>query len=194
MDRHWLLTSTTYGTWLPGDDRCFVGGTRDVHGNRILNNVHGTAYAPPIPPLHEFARKAMRGEPVLLTTAQALLLLTQFQETAEFRQWVLQAVAIMANHFHVVVSVPGDPDPAFLLQSFKQNASRILNLHYPRPQSGTWWTASGSKRKLPDDKALSSGILYLEGQWKPLLIWTATKGLIVGERGTLAASNGERGT
>ncbi len=23
--RHWLLTSTTYGTWLPGDSRGVVG-------------------------------------------------------------------------------------------------------------------------------------------------------------------------
>jgi len=24
MERHWFLTWTTYGTWLPGDDRGFV--------------------------------------------------------------------------------------------------------------------------------------------------------------------------
>jgi REP element-mobilizing transposase RayT len=184
MDRHWMLTSTTYGTWLPGDERCFVGGTRDVHHNRIPNNTPGTAYAQPIPPLHDWARRAMRGTAVLLSKPQAMLLLVQFQETAEFRQWVLQAVAIMANHFHLIVSVAGDPDPAFLLQSFKQNGSRMLNLHYPKPRGGTWWTVSGSKRKLPDDRALSEGISYLERQWKPLVIWTASKGLIVGERGT----------
>jgi len=33
FDRHWLLTWTTYGTWLPGDARGFVSpiptGVRD---------------------------------------------------------------------------------------------------------------------------------------------------------------------
>ena len=61
MDRHWLLTSTTYGTWLPGDRRCFVGGTRDMNGSRVLNNVSDTPYHKPIPPLYDFARTAMKG-------------------------------------------------------------------------------------------------------------------------------------
>ncbi len=30
MFRHWLLTSTFYGTWLPGDRRGFVGRVRDA--------------------------------------------------------------------------------------------------------------------------------------------------------------------
>ena len=28
--RYWLLTSTTYGTWLPGDERGFVGRVWDT--------------------------------------------------------------------------------------------------------------------------------------------------------------------
>ena len=29
MDRYWLLTWTTYGTWLPGDARGFVSNVAD---------------------------------------------------------------------------------------------------------------------------------------------------------------------
>jgi hypothetical protein len=32
MDRFWLLTWTTYGTWLPGDERGFVSEVRDDSG------------------------------------------------------------------------------------------------------------------------------------------------------------------
>ncbi len=33
MDRHWLVTSTTYGTWTPGDDSGFVSRVRDGDGS-----------------------------------------------------------------------------------------------------------------------------------------------------------------
>ena len=29
IDRNWFLTWTTYGTWLPGDPRGFVGSLRN---------------------------------------------------------------------------------------------------------------------------------------------------------------------
>jgi hypothetical protein len=57
MDRTWLLTSTTYGTWLPGDPRQFVGGTRAADGSKVLNNGPGAPYALAIPPLHDYARR-----------------------------------------------------------------------------------------------------------------------------------------
>jgi len=115
----------------------------------------------------------MKGEPILLQTAQAPLLLEQFQETARYRGWQLLAVAIMANHIHVVVGVPGDPEPSFLLQSFKEYGSRKLNRTYGKPSNGAWWTESGSKRKLPDDAAVAAVVAYVEQQAFPLLIWPA---------------------
>jgi REP element-mobilizing transposase RayT len=51
--------------------------------------------------------------------AHAEALLTQFQETARIRGWELRAVAIMFNHFHIVVGVPGDPKPSKILGDFK---------------------------------------------------------------------------
>jgi hypothetical protein len=42
MDRFWLLTWTTYGSWLPGDRRGFVGKLRDETGRPIIHNEPGT--------------------------------------------------------------------------------------------------------------------------------------------------------
>lgn len=42
FDRHWLLTSTTYGTWLPGEERGFVGAVDSEHGGYEVHNVYGT--------------------------------------------------------------------------------------------------------------------------------------------------------
>jgi hypothetical protein len=70
----------------------------------------------------------------------------------------------MANHVHVVVGVPDDPSPAKLLQILKSYASRTLNENWRRPASGTWWTSSGSTRKLADDEAIASAVRYVREQ------------------------------
>jgi REP element-mobilizing transposase RayT len=116
-------------------------------------------------------RAAMKGPPIRLMVDQAVRMLTQFQETATCRGWLLLAVGVMANHIHIVVGVPGDPDPEKLLQAFKSYASRTLNLSWVRPANGTWWTESGSRRKLPDDEAVRRGVDYIRHQEYPLVIW-----------------------
>jgi REP element-mobilizing transposase RayT len=51
----------------------------------------------------------MKGERVRIEKTQAEALIEQFQETASYRGWSLLAAAIMFNHVHWVVTVPGDP-------------------------------------------------------------------------------------
>jgi REP element-mobilizing transposase RayT len=107
-----------------------------------------------------------------LNPSQAAVLLDQLRETAVYRGWRLVAVAVMDNHVHVVVGVPGDPDPATLLRDFKSYGSRALNHHWRRPASGTWWTESGSRRKLAGEAAVLGAIEYVKQQPNALLIWT----------------------
>ncbi|MFV2069333.1 MAG: transposase [Pirellulales bacterium] len=111
--------------------------------------------------------------PIHLAQLQAEQLLRQFQETARLRQWSLFAVAIMANHCHIVAGVPGDPDPSKLLGDFKSYGSRSLNRRWSKPASGTWWTESGSKRKLPSEESVLAAVRYVLGQEYPLVLWTA---------------------
>jgi len=77
--------------------------------------------------LRRSAQSALKCPPIYLNREQAEALLTQFLETARYRGWELLAVGIMANHIHLVVGVPGDPDPSDLMQSFKPYGSRALN-------------------------------------------------------------------
>ena len=171
MDRYWLLTWTTYGSWLPGDRRGFVGKLRDEIGQPIIHNEPGTPCDADIPPLERAMRAGMKGELIRLTSEQAGILLDQFRETAEYRQWKLLGAAIMANHIHLVVGVCGDPEPEQILHCFKSYASRSLNRKCARRINGTWWTASGSKRKLPHAEAVQNALRYLRTQAHPLLIW-----------------------
>jgi REP element-mobilizing transposase RayT len=76
----------------------------------------------------------------------------------------------MANHVHLVVAVPGDPDPTKLLGDFKAYGSRALSARWGKPAGG-WWTYGGSKRKLPDGPAVGAAVGYVRRQPDPLAAW-----------------------
>ena len=171
MDRHWLLTWTTYGSWLPGDRRGFVSSLRDAARQPVIHNQPQTPYDTDLPRLEVAMRSRMKGQPVRLLPAQADAIEQQFQETAAFRGWRLAAGAVMANHVHLVVGVPGDPEPETLLHAFKSYGSRVLNRRWSKPPNGTWWTESGSRRKLPDAAAIHSAVRYVRDQQHALRIW-----------------------
>ena len=179
--RAWLLTNTTYGSWLPGNRR---GSVTSVRGERptdaqsavrIEHDIPGEPYEDAIPGLERSAREKMSGPPIYLDVEMAELVLAQFQETARYRGWTLQAVAIMFNHFHIVVEVEDDPHPRKILADFKAYGTRVLNRKYGTPPSETWWTDKGSKRKLKDAEARLAGINYvLLKQPNPLVVWSGS--------------------
>ena len=127
MSRHWLLTWTTYGTWLPGDTRGFVSEVRDASGEQEIHNIPQTKYDSDRPALHQYTKNRMKSQAIYLTHEQASVLIAQFQETAKYRDWRLLAVAIMRNHAHLVVEVSGDPEPArSLLLELSQERNMLL--------------------------------------------------------------------
>ncbi len=117
MCRHWLLTSTFYGNWLPGDRRGFVGRIWDVrpddppHSNRTEHNIPGTPYDEDLPGLERASTELVKGPPIQVGPEHADILMRQFRETAAFRQWKILAAAVMADHIHLVVETPDDADP-----------------------------------------------------------------------------------
>lgn len=171
MDRYWLITWTCYGHWLPGDERGFVGNVRDSASVQVVHNVPGTLYDADMPRLESWVRQHMTGSPVTLGLPEAEALIAQYQETAWVRRWSLEAASVMYNHTHVVVGVPGDPDPQSILETLKSWATRAVKKLRPLPSNGAFWTAKGSKRKLPDELALRGAVIYVvKKQPKPLAV------------------------
>jgi len=124
-----------------------------------------------IPELNASASSLLKGPPIYFDMEKSQLILVQFRETATYRGWTLRAVAIMFDHFHLVVQVPGDPSPGKILADFKAYGSRALNRKYGKPPSETWWTDKGSKRKLNIEEAQTAAIRYvLEKQPDPLIV------------------------
>jgi REP element-mobilizing transposase RayT len=170
MDRYWLFTWRTYGSWLPGEDG-FVGYYRAADGQRKIDNTPGELPTRAIPALERYAREVMQGEPVVLIPAQAEVLLAQFQQTAAYRGWVIDAVAVMVNHVHIVFGVPGDPKPSAMLRDWKSYASRALNRAGPKRPAGGRWADGGSTRPIKTDEHRLAAIRYVRDQESPLLIW-----------------------
>jgi REP element-mobilizing transposase RayT len=187
VDRYWLLTTTFYGNWLPGDPGGFVSRVRDVRAEdtrdadampptrepRREHDVPGTPYDADYPGLYRHARQQLKGPPIRIDAEHARLLLEQFLQTATCRGWRLLAAAILANHVHLVVGVAGDPDPTKVLGDFKAYGSRALSKQWGKPLGETWWTYGGSKRKLVGESALLRAIAYVRCQTKPLRFWVA---------------------
>jgi REP element-mobilizing transposase RayT len=170
LDRYWLITWTCYGNWLPGDKRGFVGNVR-VEGEQVSHNVPGTPYDADMPRLEAWVRRQMKGPPVTLDKPDAEAMIAQYRETARIKGWELQAASVMFNHTHIVIGVPGDPDPQRILDAFKSWATRAVKKIRPIPPNGTFWTADGSKRKLADEEALRLGVIYVvKKQPNPLAV------------------------
>ena len=170
---YWLLTWRTYGTWLPGDARGFISHVRGTDGAGMRHNIPGTACDYNIPALERYVRSQMKGKPILLTADQAALAAEEMQHSAHHSGWTMTALAMMVNHVHLIVAAPEDVLPDRLFQIFKSYASRKLNQHYPKPPGGTWWAVSGSRRRLPTERALHAAIEYVKNQEHPLRLWTA---------------------
>lgn len=160
-DRHYLITWTCYGQWLPGDRRGFVGNFRLDDGTRAILNEPDSPYAPSQPGLAIWVRQCMTGDPVALEATEAGAMISQFQEIARVRSWTLEAASVMYNHTHLVVGVSGDPEPGRVRELFKTWATRVLKAMKPLPPNGTFWTAKGSNPKLPDAAAIRAAVVYV---------------------------------
>ncbi len=153
-----LVSSTTYGNWLPGDARGYV----DEHDD------YGTPFDVPSAQLHRSAKESMKESTVLLNTDQAEIVLQRWRETVDELDGQLVVVAIMGNHFHFVAIFSGKITKAKLLQFFKTRASRALNQKFGKR---TWWTDSGSVRYSFDEAAFRARIAYVKKQHNPLALW-----------------------
>jgi hypothetical protein len=108
----YFISWTTYGTWLPGDDRGWVeGGTPGIQ--------------PPDPVRREDAAERMTHVVVVLTPQQRQLVEVTIRKHCEIRRWHLHAVNARTNHIHVVVTA--DVAPEVVMSQLKAWCSRRLS-------------------------------------------------------------------
>jgi valyl-tRNA synthetase len=165
-----LLTWTTYGTWLPGEDRGSVSRAPRADGTQSLRNLPGEPYDRDDPQRQAAATERRQGKPLRLTPNHAPVLLSCIADTCQRHGIELLAIAILPNHVHVLCQ--GEQHGAEMLQVIKGNASRRLNRQFMLEGSPRWWTKSGSRRRIKGGVDLTAAIDYLKHQEYPLLIWS----------------------
>jgi REP element-mobilizing transposase RayT len=150
----YLITWTTYGTWLHGDER----GSFDQHGNYIV----------PDPARRDAVAEMLVEDPVYLTPDQRAVVDALLVEACAQLGWVLHARNVRTNHVHVVVSaaVKGEQ----VRSRLKSLASLRLSEHTGlAPNSGKngarkWWTEKGNVEEVWDDRRMDSATQYVIDQ------------------------------
>jgi REP element-mobilizing transposase RayT len=155
-----FLTWTTYGTWVPGDERGWVAKPG--------------AFCQPDPALEDRSRSRMTEPALTLDDRQRQIVEGTIEDHCKVRGWHLHAVACRTNHVHVVVTAH-TRHPEEVMDQFKAWCSRRLKelgndmgADVSRKARSNWWTQRGSRRWINDEQSLAEAIAYvLEGQDRP---------------------------
>src|SRR3954470_17634644 len=100
----YFLTWTTYGTWLPGDERGYFTKPGQWEGPDAYRRM--------------MSQLLMTDDALILNARQRQNVEATIRRHCEIRQWHLHAVNCRSNHVHVVVSSPGI-DRSDVMDQFK---------------------------------------------------------------------------
>jgi hypothetical protein len=173
------ITWTTYGTWLPGDQRGYVSNTLQENRRyaRRENRV-GRPYAKDSAITRQRAAALQKYPTAFLTPQLALVVAQELVKAATKRHWHIARAAIMAAHAHVVIMKCPADGPA-VRRILKGTTQARLNKVVRRPQK--WWTQGGSDRFKNSRSAIENAIWYLARQENMLAGVCAMKPYLVGE-------------
>ena len=133
----YLITFSSYGTWLHGDQRSSVD--RD-------HNIPGTPCVDPNPRRRRYEDTMLKHPAVVLGSDRRAVVHDSIEALCEHRNWTLHALNVRSNHVHALVSAPEPPER--VMNDFKSWASRgLMNAGLIRRETRTW-TRHGSTRYL----------------------------------------------
>jgi len=138
----YMITWTTYGTWLQGEKKRFVKDG-EVRGENVA--------------IKKDCEKKLEGEPVRLSRNEKNIVRDAILDAAKrFKQKIL-AIAVYSNHVHAVckyVDVPID-----VVVGYYKNAGRVAL--QKNGFEGKVWTRGYDRRFCFDEKELKARIKYV---------------------------------
>jgi REP element-mobilizing transposase RayT len=141
----YFITWTTYGTWLPGDERGWRRkGKPDIQLPNELNR--------------ESAACKMKEREFRMNRRDREIVHDTVTRHCEIRNWKLHIVNARSNHVHVVVTAPGYA-PETVRDQLKAWCTRKLKPFHPGRER--FWTEGGSRRYLNSDDHLEAAIIYV---------------------------------
>jgi len=158
----WLITWTTYGTWLPGDPRGHVSPVLQANATYLKRrNTPGVEWAAADERTRKRSRALQRFETVCLDDDEACAAAKSIADAAASRKWLVLRGAVMPTHVHVVLRGAG-ADGSAISRALKGVSQAGLSDH--RGASRRWWTRGGSERGLRGARAIAAGIQYVADQ------------------------------
>jgi REP element-mobilizing transposase RayT len=141
----YFITWTSYGTWLPGDERGWhQWGESEVR--------------PPNELFVQMAAAAMKETEFTLAPEDREVVEQTVARHCQVRGWTLHTVRARSNHVHVVVTAPGY-HPKTVRDQFKAWCTRHLKPKHPVRER--FWTEGGSCRWINHEDDLASAIAYV---------------------------------
>ncbi len=141
----YFITWTTYGTWLPGDDRGW-------------NRKGELEDQPPDALFHEAASAHMKESPFLLSEADRQVVAKTIRDHGDLRGWNLHAVNVRSNPVHVVVTAR-EYKPETVASQFKAWCTKKLRPSHPDRKR--FWTEGASRRWINREDSLTAAIEYI---------------------------------
>lgn len=145
-----FTTWTTYGTWLPGDDR---GWYERGRGLQLPDRIR--AYE---------AALRMTEAAVVFSAPQRQLVEATIADHCRVRAWLLHAVNCRSNHVHVLVTA-AERDIEIPREQFKAWCTRRLKEREKPKVRQKWWTERGWDEYVDAEESLAEVMRYIcEGQ------------------------------
>ncbi len=141
----YFLTWTTYGTWLPGDDRGW--SRKDAPGAMASS-----------PLFREAAEARMKEAAFTLSTAQREIVELTIRKHCDIRNWRLHAVNVRSNHVHVVVTAAGYRSQTVRDQFKAWSSRRLKEAGVTRDN---FWTEGCSRRRVNSEEDLEAAVVYV---------------------------------
>ncbi len=145
----YLITFTTYGTWLHGDKKNSVN---DEH-NHI-----GEPFVPFNPNLNRKEQTFLKHPPVILNENLRNAVLKSILEVCTYRGWFAHSVHVRSNHLHIVVTANDKPEK--IMTDFKSYATRAIKKNGIEIEK--YWTKHGSTKYLWTHPQLQGAIEYVK--------------------------------
>jgi REP element-mobilizing transposase RayT len=139
----YMLTWTTYGTWLQGDERGYVKNGKILEENPKLKKAN--------------VESMLRNEVRLNKKQKEIVKEATFKEAEKTQEKIL-ALAVCSNHVHMVM--------CYTVRPIEKSAGRFKNAARVALQqdgfTGRVWARGFDKRYCFDEKSLKNRIDYVE--------------------------------
>ena len=162
----YLITFTTYGSWLHGSNK---GSVDDEHC------CWGRPFAEVNTGRQVFESQQMKNPVFLMDQSMRELALSTVIEICRKRNWELYAMHARSNHIHIVIN--SQEEAKKMMGDIKAWLSRRLRGSFSDLGKRKLWTHHGSTKYLWNENALLKAIKYtIQGQGEPMSFYQKETG------------------